>query len=121
MVFALNSRVAVASGGARRDRVSGPRYGATEDAFVWRRGRSEVSVRREGGYWTVVYTAAGRLLGPRQVIYEKHHQRATHAAWDVMARVIRVSRDETEAMRAAQSAVRWMRDSADVNGPDSDV
>lgn len=91
----------------------------TEEAFIWRHGRSEVRVNRDGENWTVVYTAVGRLLGPRQVLYEKHHQRATHAAWDVMARVIRASRDEAEAMRVAQEAARWMRTSASVADPDS--
>lgn len=88
-------------------------------AFVWRHGRSEVSVRRQGESWTVAYTAVGRLLGPRQVLYEKNHQRATHAAWDVMARVIRVSRDESEGMRAAQDAARWMRSAVETDDHDS--
>ena len=92
--------------------MNGPARRPTEEGFIWRSGRSEVKVRREGDSWTVVYSAVGRLMGPRQVLYEKHHQRATHAAWDVMARVIRVSRDEAEAMRAAQDAARWMRTAA---------
>lgn len=99
--------------------VVSPERRRTEEAFVWRHGRAEVRVWRDGASWTVVYTAVGRLLGPRQVLYEKHHQRATHAAWDVMARVIRASRDEAEAMRAAQDAARWMRASVAVSDADT--
>lgn len=87
-------------------------------SFVWHQGRAEVSLRRDGPSWVVVYTTAGRLLGPRQVLYEGRHHRATHAAWDVMARVIRASRDEAEGLRAAQGAARWMRN---VAGPYEDA
>lgn len=82
--------------------------------FVWQQGRAEVTLRRDDATWVVVYTTAGRLLGPRQVIYEGRHRRATHAAWDVMARVIRASRDETEGLKAAQGAARWMRQVAGI-------
>lgn len=79
------------------------------DAFVWRHGRAEVTLARTGESWHVVYTAAGRLLGPRQIVYSASHRQATHAAWDVMARVIRASRDEEEGLRAGRSAAQWMR------------
>ena len=80
-----------------------------EDAFVWRQGRSEVSLERDGNAWRVVYTSNGRLLGPRQVLHDARHRRANHAAWDVMARVIRASRDEEEGLRVATRAAQWMR------------
>ena len=79
------------------------------EAFVWRHGRAEVTLDRNGNAWHVVYTSAGRLLGPRQVLYEGIHKQATHAAWDVMARVIRASRDEDEGLRVGRSAAQWMK------------
>jgi hypothetical protein len=79
------------------------------DAFVWRQGRDEVRLAYDGDAWMVSYTAVGKLLGPRQLLYEAKHKRATHAAWDVMARVIRASRDEDEGLRVARDAARWMR------------
>ncbi len=95
-----------------------PREQPPSDTFVWRYGRSEVTVRREEATWVVLYTSAGRLLGPRQVLYESRHRRATHAAWDVMARVIRASRDEAEGVRVAQDAARWMRQAVGVEDQD---
>lgn len=77
--------------------------------FVWRQGRAEVTLERDGNAWSVVYTSAGRLIGPRQTVYAARHKRANHAAWDVMARVIRASDDEEEGLRAARSAAQWMR------------
>lgn len=79
------------------------------DVFVWRHGRDEVRLSFETDGWNVMYLAVGKLLGPRQVMYEAKHRRATHAAWDVMARVIRSCRDEDEGVRVAQSAARWMK------------
>lgn len=79
------------------------------NVFVWRQGRVEVTLARVGNSWEVMYTAAGRLLGPRQVVYEGRHRRSMHAAWDVMARVIRASRDEDEGLRVARSAAAWMQ------------
>ncbi len=91
----------------------GRRLGGTDrgeaNVFVWRHGRDEVRLAPDGDGWSVSYLAVGKLLGPRQLIYEAKHRRATHAAWDVMARVIRASRDEEEGVRVAQSAARWMR------------
>jgi hypothetical protein len=83
--------------------------GGHEQIFIWRQGRAEVTLVRAENGWMVVYTSAGRLLGPRQKLYEGRHRRATHAAWDVMARVIRASRDEEEGMRVAKRAAQWMR------------
>jgi hypothetical protein len=80
-----------------------------QDEFVWRQGRAEVALRREGEAWSVVHTSAGKLLGPKQVIYEAKHKNAKHAAWDIMARVIRVSSDEDEGLYVARSAAQWVR------------
>ena len=77
--------------------------------FSWRFGRAEVTLGRVGDAWIVVYTRSGRLLGPRLTIYEAKHVQANLAAWDVMARVIRASRDEDEGLRVARSAAQWMR------------
>jgi hypothetical protein len=79
------------------------------NVFVWRHGRDEVRLSYEADSWNVIYLAVGKLLGPTQVMYEARHRRATHAAWDVMARVIRASRDESEGVRVAQMAARWMK------------
>ena len=79
------------------------------DAFVWRVGRGEVTLSREGNDWAVSYTSVGRLLGPRQVLYQGRHRDPTYAAWDVMARVVLASRDEEEGLRAGRSAAQWLR------------
>lgn len=79
------------------------------ETFSWRLGRAEVTLGRAGDAWIVVYTRSGRLLGPRLTIYEAKHAQANLAAWDVMARVIRASRDEDEGLRVARFAVHWMR------------
>ena|GEM_PF-1460390 len=79
------------------------------NVFVWRHGRDEVRLSYESESWNVIYVAMGKLLGPPRVMYEARHRRATHAAWDVMARVIRSCRDEDEGVRVAQSAARWMK------------
>jgi hypothetical protein len=81
----------------------------TGDAFVWRVGRGEVMLSRSGDAWMVTYTSVGRLLGPRQLLYENRHRDPTHAAWDVMARVVLASRDEDEGLRAGRSAAQWLR------------
>lgn len=79
------------------------------DAFVWRRGRDVVRLRREGDGWLVSYQTVGRLLGPQRSVYEARHRIAKHAAWDMMARVINASRDEQEGVEAATMAAKWMR------------
>ena len=79
------------------------------EAFVWRQGRNEVKLTRDGDGWCVCLTATSRLRGPRQVLYHARHTQATHAAWDVMARVIRACRDEEEGIRVGRSAARWRR------------
>jgi hypothetical protein len=79
------------------------------DAFVWRSGRAEITLSQTDDSWTVEYTSPGRLLGPRQVLYQGRHRDATYAAWDVMARVVLASRDEDEGLRAGQSAAQWIK------------
>ncbi len=79
------------------------------EAYVWRGGRAEVTLTQANDTWTVIYTSAGRLRGPRQELYRGNHRDATHAAWDVMARVVLASRDEDEGLRAGQSAAQWIK------------
>lgn len=80
-----------------------------ENAFVWRRGRDIVRLKREGDGWAVSYHTVGRLMGPPRSVYEARHRIAKHAAWDMMARVINASRDEQEGVEAATMAAKWMR------------
>lgn len=91
------------------------------DEFVWRGGRAEVTLSRADDAWMVVYTAVGRLKGPRQVIYEGKHREAMHAAWDVMARVKLASKNTDEGLKAGQSAAHWLRQrlhpAMDMSGP----
>jgi hypothetical protein len=82
---------------------------AVDEPFVWRGGRAEVTLSQNDDHWTVVYSSAGRLLGPRQVLYQGRHRDATHAAWDVMARVSLASRNEDEGFRAGQLAAKWIK------------
>jgi hypothetical protein len=76
--------------------------------YVWRQGRIEISAQREGDAWLVRSTSVGRLFGPREVLYEGTHKQVKHAAWNVMACVIRATRDEDEGVRAGREAARWM-------------
>lgn len=78
--------------------------------FVWRQGRADVTVERDGESWKVVSTTTGRLFGPRTVLYEARHKFARNAAWDVMACVIRASQNEDEGVSAGRQAARWMVD-----------
>ena len=87
-----------------------------EEPFVWRGGRAEVTLTLSDDHWTVIYSSAGRLLGPRQVLYQGRHRDAVHAAWDVMARVSLASRDEDEGLRAGQSAAKWIKETRQQTG-----
>jgi hypothetical protein len=84
--------------------------GDRTEFFVWTHEKDEVRLSPDGDAWTVCHTASTRLSGPSQVFYEATHRRATLAAWDVMARVIRATRDEDEGVRVGRSAARWMRE-----------
>jgi len=80
-----------------------------ENSFVWRQGRTTVSVEYQRTAWVVTYISASRLIGPSRVLYQERHQNPKNAAWDVMARVIRATRDEDLAIEVARAAARWMR------------
>lgn len=80
--------------------------GATQ--YIWRQGRHDVVVERDGDSWKVLSTTTSRLFGPRHVLYEARHKFARNAAWDVMACVIRASRNEDEGVNAGREAARWM-------------
>jgi hypothetical protein len=79
-----------------------------EPQYVWRHGRAEVTVERRGEHWRVRSSTSGRLFGPRLTVYEAQHKIAKHAAWDVMACVIRASQSEDEGVSAGREAARWM-------------
>lgn len=100
------ARFALGGGGAA---VAEPNQ-LTEPQFIWRQGRIEVTVERRGDHWYVHSSTVGRLFGPRQTIYEAEHKLAKHAAWDVMACVIRASSNENEGVNEGRKAARWMVD-----------
>lgn len=79
------------------------------DKFIWRQGRDQVTLSRAGDSWLVSYLTQGKLMGPRQKVYEGMHRQAKFAAWDVMAKVISVSHNEDEAVEVAVQAAQWMR------------
>jgi hypothetical protein len=78
-------------------------------AYVWRHGRSDVTLKRDGESWSVTSTTIGRLLGPRIVLHSARHGRADLAVWDVMARVIKLTHDEDQGLTAGSEAARWIR------------
>ncbi len=79
------------------------------DAFTWRKGRDVVTLTRAGDSWQVAFITQGKLMGPRQKVYEAIHRQAKFAAWDVMSKVISVSHDEDEGVEVAVEAAQWMR------------
>lgn len=79
-----------------------------DSGFVWRRGKVEILLSRDGDAWRVSQTTSGRLFGPRQMVYEQRHKLVRPAALDFMARVIRESKNEEEGIRVARAASRWM-------------
>jgi hypothetical protein len=88
---------------AESERVTGLQY-------LWKQGRVEVTLDRQADGWRVMSTTIGRLFGPRTILYEASHKHPTHAAWDVMARVIRASKNEDEGVNAGREAARWIRE-----------
>src|SRR3954449_534072 len=82
-------------------------YRTHDTNWISRHGRVEVMVERSGDSWKVQTTTAGRLFGPPQVIFEAKHRDAKHAAWDVMACVIRASRNEDAGVNAGREVARW--------------
>jgi hypothetical protein len=79
------------------------------DAFVWRHGKDLVRLCRAGESWQVSFLTQSRLMGPRMTVHEAMHRQAKHAAWDMMARVISVCRDEEIGVDVARLAVQWMK------------
>jgi hypothetical protein len=79
------------------------------DSFVWRQGKDQIRLSRAGDSWQVSFLTQGRLMGPRQTVYEAIHRQAKFAAWDVMAKVISVSHDEEVGVEVAVQAAQWMR------------
>ena len=79
-----------------------------DNGFVWRRGKVEIALQRESDVWRVTQSTAGRLFGPRILVYEQRHKSVRQAALDFMARVIRETKSEEEGLRVARSAARWM-------------
>jgi hypothetical protein len=86
---------------------------SVDETFMWRRGKVEISLARDGESWRVAQSTAGRLFGPRQLVYEQRHKLVRQAALDFMARVIRETRNEDEGIRVARDAARWMNDQRD--------
>jgi hypothetical protein len=86
------------------------------DAFTWRRGRDVVTLARAGDSWQVACITQGKLMGPRQKVYEAIHRQAKFAAWDVMSKVISVSHDEDEGVEVAVEAAQWMRQATTPTG-----
>ena len=79
------------------------------DSFVWKQGKDQVRLVRAGDSWQVSFLTQGRLMGPRQTVYEAVHRQAKFAAWDVMSKVIWVSHDEEKGVEVAVRAAQWMR------------
>ncbi len=79
------------------------------DKFIWKQGRDLVTVCKAGDSWLVSCLTQGKLMGPRQKVYEAMHRQAKFAAWDVMAKVISVSHNEDEGVEVAVRAAQWMR------------
>ena len=79
------------------------------DKFVWKQGKDLVTVSKTGESWQVSCLTQGKLMGPRQTVYEATHRQAKFAAWDVMSKVISVSHDEEEGVEVAVRAAQWMR------------
>ncbi len=83
------------------------------NGFVWRRGKVEIGLQRDGDLWHVTQTTSGRLFGPRTFVYEQRHKSVRLAALDFMARVIRETKNEDEGLRVARSAALWMNSERD--------
>jgi len=79
------------------------------DTFVWKQGKDLITVSKAGESWHVSCLTQGRLMGPRLTIYEATHRQAKFAAWDVMSKVIWVSKDEEQGVQVALRAAHWMK------------
>ena len=78
------------------------------DRFVWSTERCRLTIQLDAGEWFIQHVAANPLLGP-SIISEVRHRQAKQAAWDVLSRVTKATRDTEEGVRVASSAARWMR------------
>jgi hypothetical protein len=87
--------------------VAGEQY-VTNEAFVWIFGSARLTLRQEGESWNLICCTESPLLGPALIAYEAHHRQPKLAAWDVLARVTRFTRDDEEGVRVAMAAARWM-------------
>lgn len=81
----------------------------SDGEFVWSIDRFNLTLTQEGDSWAVVCRSDSPLYGPSVVTYEARHRLPTHAAWDVLSRVARVTRDDEEGVRAGTMAARWMK------------
>lgn len=82
--------------------------GGQPPVYRWRQGRHTVTLTRNDGSWVVQLTTTGRLFGPVETIYEGRHVDERYACWDVMARVIKTTRDEDEGLKAGREAAAWV-------------
>ncbi len=81
----------------------------SDDAFVWSSERFILRLTQEGDFWAVICRSTSPLYGPDIVTYEAKHRLPTHAAWDVLTRVTRATRDDEEGVQAGSMAARWMK------------
>lgn len=82
--------------------------GSSNDRFVWSTDRCRLTIWLEENQWMIRLTSPNPLLGPL-VVSEAKHSQAKQAAWDVLTRVTKATRDDEEGVRVASSAARWMR------------
>lgn len=87
------------------------------EVFTWKQGKDVVTLSKAGDSWQVACLTQGRLMGPRLKIYEAMHRQAKFAAWDIMAKVISVTRNEEEGVQVAVRAAQWMRRADAVTNP----
>ncbi len=81
----------------------------SDGEFVWSSDRFNLTLTQDGDSWAVVCRSASPLFGPSVVTYEAKHRLPTHAAWDVLTRVTRATRDDEEGVKAGSMAARWMK------------
>lgn len=79
------------------------------EVFLSRHGRYEIVLSQEPGGWLVQYISTGRLFGPRVELYRELHKEPRHAAWDVMARVIRATNCEQTGINVGRQAMTWVQ------------
>ena len=78
------------------------------DRFEWNTERVQLTIWLEADEWWIQQTMPNPLLGP-MVTSKASHRHAKQAAWDVLSRVTKATRDDEEGVRVASSAARWMR------------